>query len=296
MEVCGFSTFRVLHHDHDRPQHCSPHDEGLLFFFLLISLNVPLTRGFPKSSAFLFLPQQYYDAPVSYEAMLKNLNIVFTALFSLECVLKIIAFGPLVSPRTCFCCFPTRKSQVHVMIPLWVLGLWVMKTRNRVFTELPEGCVECVRLCHGAGEHYGYPGHWDKCEWECEQDRGFLVSDEERYCVFRSPRRRLEVLLMFIVNVCTVTFSVCDSCSCLPVFLSLSCSVYHFPLFLSLGLVHCPHSILATMINGPLIDDGEWHVFSSFWISVSLMVNVSVSVSDVKDIEATSHLGWWIPI
>jgi len=29
--------------------------------------------------------------------MLKNLNIVFTTLFSLECVLKIIAFGPLVS-------------------------------------------------------------------------------------------------------------------------------------------------------------------------------------------------------
>lgn len=29
--------------------------------------------------------------------MLKYLNIVFTALFSMECVLKIIAFGPLVS-------------------------------------------------------------------------------------------------------------------------------------------------------------------------------------------------------
>lgn len=28
--------------------------------------------------------------------MLKNLNIVFTTLFSLECILKIIAFGPLV--------------------------------------------------------------------------------------------------------------------------------------------------------------------------------------------------------
>lgn len=29
--------------------------------------------------------------------MLKYLNIVFTALFSMECVLKIIAFGPLVT-------------------------------------------------------------------------------------------------------------------------------------------------------------------------------------------------------
>ncbi|XP_047674781.1 calcium channel, voltage-dependent, N type, alpha 1B subunit, a isoform X11 [Tachysurus fulvidraco] len=41
------------------------------------------------------LMMKYYDAPYAYEAMLKYLNIVFTALFSLECVLKIIAFGPL---------------------------------------------------------------------------------------------------------------------------------------------------------------------------------------------------------
>lgn len=41
---------------------------------------------------------QFHGAPDFYEAMLKYLNIVFTALFSLECVLKIIAFGPLVSP------------------------------------------------------------------------------------------------------------------------------------------------------------------------------------------------------
>ena len=36
-------------------------------------------------------------APAPYEAMLKYLNIIFTALFTLECILKIIAFGPLVS-------------------------------------------------------------------------------------------------------------------------------------------------------------------------------------------------------
>lgn len=40
---------------------------------------------------------QFHGAPDFYEAMLKNLNIVFTTLFSLECILKIIAFGPLVS-------------------------------------------------------------------------------------------------------------------------------------------------------------------------------------------------------
>lgn len=43
-----------------------------------------------------FCPQ-FYGAPDLYESMLKYLNIVFTALFTLECILKIIAFGPLVS-------------------------------------------------------------------------------------------------------------------------------------------------------------------------------------------------------
>ncbi|XP_051517883.1 voltage-dependent N-type calcium channel subunit alpha-1B-like [Myxocyprinus asiaticus] len=41
------------------------------------------------------LMMKFYKAPDFYEAMLKYLNIVFTALFSMECVLKIIAFGPL---------------------------------------------------------------------------------------------------------------------------------------------------------------------------------------------------------
>ncbi|RVE68803.1 hypothetical protein OJAV_G00095140 [Oryzias javanicus] len=38
---------------------------------------------------------KFHGAPDFYEVMLKNLNIVFTTLFSLECILKIIAFGPL---------------------------------------------------------------------------------------------------------------------------------------------------------------------------------------------------------
>lgn len=41
--------------------------------------------------------QQYYSAPYTYELALKYLNIAFTMVFSLECVLKIIAFGFLVS-------------------------------------------------------------------------------------------------------------------------------------------------------------------------------------------------------
>lgn len=39
---------------------------------------------------------QFYDAPYEYELMLKCLNIVFTSMFSMECILKIIAFGVLV--------------------------------------------------------------------------------------------------------------------------------------------------------------------------------------------------------
>ncbi|KAG7476842.1 hypothetical protein MATL_G00087110 [Megalops atlanticus] len=41
------------------------------------------------------LMMKFHGAPEIYENMLKYLNIVFTALFSLECILKIIAFGPL---------------------------------------------------------------------------------------------------------------------------------------------------------------------------------------------------------
>lgn len=64
-----------------------------------------------------------------------------------------------------------------------------------------------------------------------------------------------------------------------------SCFPALFITFLSsflLVFVHCLHSIVATMINGPFIDYGEWHVFSSFWISVPLMVNVSGCVGSYR--------------
>uniref|UniRef100_A0A3Q2CR14 Voltage-dependent N-type calcium channel subunit alpha n=1 Tax=Cyprinodon variegatus TaxID=28743 RepID=A0A3Q2CR14_CYPVA len=41
------------------------------------------------------LMMKFYGAPTVYESMLKYLNIVFTGLFTLECILKIIAFNPL---------------------------------------------------------------------------------------------------------------------------------------------------------------------------------------------------------
>ncbi|KAL1265915.1 hypothetical protein QQF64_003942 [Cirrhinus molitorella] len=41
----------------------------------------------------IVLMMKYHGAPLAYDAVLKNLNIVFTTLFFMECVLKIIAFG-----------------------------------------------------------------------------------------------------------------------------------------------------------------------------------------------------------
>lgn len=58
--------------------------------------NTPLTLRVGSFSP-LFSSWQYYSAPCTYELALKYLNIAFTMVFSLECVLKIIAFGFLVS-------------------------------------------------------------------------------------------------------------------------------------------------------------------------------------------------------
>ncbi|XP_058158812.1 voltage-dependent N-type calcium channel subunit alpha-1B isoform X1 [Dasypus novemcinctus] len=41
------------------------------------------------------LMMKFYGAPDEYEVMLKCLNIMFTSMFSMECVLKIVAFGVL---------------------------------------------------------------------------------------------------------------------------------------------------------------------------------------------------------
>ncbi|XP_029142215.1 voltage-dependent N-type calcium channel subunit alpha-1B-like, partial [Protobothrops mucrosquamatus] len=53
------------------------------FIMVLIALNT------------IVLMMKFYGAPEPYEDMLKCLNIVFTSMFSLECILKIIAFGAL---------------------------------------------------------------------------------------------------------------------------------------------------------------------------------------------------------
>lgn len=62
---------------------------------------------------------QFYDAPYEYELMLKCLNIVFTSMFSMECVLKIIAFGVLVCALT-----PFMSFGVCIVAPLLVGNFW----------------------------------------------------------------------------------------------------------------------------------------------------------------------------
>ena len=41
---------------------------------------------------------QYHSAPAAYDTVLKHLNSAFTVLFSMECMLKIMAFGIVVRP------------------------------------------------------------------------------------------------------------------------------------------------------------------------------------------------------
>ncbi|MEQ2206448.1 Voltage-dependent R-type calcium channel subunit alpha-1E, partial [Xenoophorus captivus] len=43
------------------------------------------------------LMMKYHSAPTTYDAILKHLNTAFTVLFSMECILKIMAFGFVVS-------------------------------------------------------------------------------------------------------------------------------------------------------------------------------------------------------
>lgn len=106
---------------------------------------------FPKYTHTCSSALQFHGAPDFYEAMLKNLNIVFTTLFSLECILKIIAFGPLVSniyERTLN--IRTNKEQPMIF--------------NCCSSELLEGCLERVWLCHSVGQHHRHPGDWNQCK------------------------------------------------------------------------------------------------------------------------------------
>lgn len=90
----------LLHHAPECPPRAGMPDGNLC------DLDMPLT--FPVFSSW-----QYYSAPCTYELALKYLNIAFTMVFSLECVLKIIAFGFLV-------CRGIDPSLMLVFPSLWV--------------------------------------------------------------------------------------------------------------------------------------------------------------------------------
>lgn len=43
---------------------------------------------------------QYHGAPLEYMDVLADCNLVFTILFTIECVMKLTSFGPKVNTRT----------------------------------------------------------------------------------------------------------------------------------------------------------------------------------------------------
>ena len=51
----------------------------------------------PCFSNFVF---QYQGAPLEYTDILSDCNLVFTILFTIECVMKLSSFGPKVSRQT----------------------------------------------------------------------------------------------------------------------------------------------------------------------------------------------------
>lgn len=69
------------------------HYEGVLKF---LSWRQSTQSGQLLTCSFFL---QYYSAPAAYDTVLKHLNTAFTVLFSLECILKIMAFGLVVSVK-----------------------------------------------------------------------------------------------------------------------------------------------------------------------------------------------------
>lgn len=136
MDVRGVSALRVLHHGHDRPQHAGADDEGgwALGRGRCTAARVSVGcaggagqwGGEPSAWAgsdggpaapWRDRPPQFYGAPYEYELLLKGLNVAFTSVFSMECLLKIVAFGVLVRA------WPLALRG-HLPAPLSVNGTW----------------------------------------------------------------------------------------------------------------------------------------------------------------------------
>lgn len=116
------------------------HCEGVLKFFFMEAVY-PNVR---TCSFFL----QYYSAPAAYDTVLKHLNTAFTVLFSLECILKIMAFGFVVSVQIGSSSVIFRNCQCS---DKWLKAF-------SFATELFSRYLEYLWFHHCSWQH-----HWDNC-------------------------------------------------------------------------------------------------------------------------------------
>lgn len=102
--ACGIHSLLFVAEAVERFWESGKSKEGVVQERADVRQEVVASSGGPGASASSpidpLLSGQFYDAPYEYELMLKCLNIVFTSMFSMECILKIIAFGVLVCAST----------------------------------------------------------------------------------------------------------------------------------------------------------------------------------------------------
>ncbi|XP_030625015.1 voltage-dependent N-type calcium channel subunit alpha-1B [Chanos chanos] len=82
------------------------------------------------------LMMKFHGASTAYEDMLKYLNIIFTALFSLECIFKVIAFGPLnymKDPWNVFDFVTVLGSITDILVTEIKLDKWINLSFLRLF-------------------------------------------------------------------------------------------------------------------------------------------------------------------
>lgn len=110
----------------------------------------------------LFSSRQYYSAPCTYELALKYLNIAFTMVFSLECVLKVIAFGFLVSrgahaSRVASLPGASRTPSDGGRLPLCTEGSRTSPSNRGLLSTARRAVVATRRRVRGSGERAKEP-------------------------------------------------------------------------------------------------------------------------------------------
>ncbi|CAB1326382.1 unnamed protein product [Coregonus sp. 'balchen'] len=76
------------------------------------------------------LMMKYYSAPAAYDTVLKHLNTAFTVLFSLECILKIMAFGFVALPYVCL--LIAMLFFIYAIIGMQVFGNIKLNDENHI--------------------------------------------------------------------------------------------------------------------------------------------------------------------